>query len=179
MPEPTFPKRVEPIQAAAYWEAERERRMRRQMQERAALLFGRAVFGGFFLYNGVNHFTNAEMMTGYARSKGVPLAAAAVAGSGALLVLGGLSLLTGVRPKIGSALIATFLGGVTPRMHDFWRVEDGERRMQEMVNFTKNVALLGGAALAAAVPEPWPMSVRLPGIDRRGFKVTPSEQPEA
>lgn len=47
-------------------------------------------------------------------------------------------------------------------MHDFWRVQDAQQRMGEQVNFFKNLALLGGAALAAAIPEPWPASVRLP-----------------
>lgn len=110
------------------------------------------------------------MLRGYARSKGVPYPEVAVAGSGAMLVLGGLSLLTGVKPKTGASLIAAFLLGVTPKMHDFWRFE-GEQRMQEMINFTKNVALLGGAAVAAAVPEPWPASVSIgrTGIPREAI----------
>jgi len=36
--------------------------------EKTALLFGRAIFGGFFLYNGINHFKNREMMAAYASS---------------------------------------------------------------------------------------------------------------
>jgi hypothetical protein len=30
-------------------------------------------------------------------------------------------------------------------MHDFWRVQDPEKRQSEMINFTKNMALLGGS----------------------------------
>src|SRR6266508_1581928 len=130
-----------------------------QTQRRAALMAGRAIFGGFFLYSGLNHFISNEMMTGYARSKGVPKPELAVATSGTMFLLGGLSLLTGIRPKVGAALIAAGLAGVTT-MHDFWNVE-GDQRMQELVNFTKNVALIGGAALAAAIPEPWPASMPL------------------
>jgi len=33
--------------------------------------------------------------------------------------------------------------------------------MQEFVNFTKNIALIGGACFAAALPKRWPGSVRL------------------
>jgi hypothetical protein len=44
-------------------------------------------------------------------------------------------------------------------MHDFWRVEDAQQRMGEQINFLKNVALLGGALIAAAIPEPWPVRV--------------------
>jgi uncharacterized membrane protein YphA (DoxX/SURF4 family) len=142
---------------------ERERRARGIARwgacERTALLFGRAIFGGFFLYNGLNHFLNREMLTGYGASKGVPYPEAAVASSGAMLVLGGLSVLTGVRPKLGTSLISAFLLGVTPKMHDFWNVQDPQQRMGEQINFLKNVALLGGALIAAGVPEPWPASV--------------------
>jgi hypothetical protein len=44
-------------------------------------------------------------------------------------------------------------------MHDFWRAEDPNVRMNEMINFTKNMALLGGALALTAVEEPWPASV--------------------
>jgi uncharacterized membrane protein YphA (DoxX/SURF4 family) len=126
----------------------------------AALALGRVVFGGYFVYNGINHFVNHGMLTGYARSKGIPAAGAAVAASGALILIGGLSLMTGARPRVGAWAIGTFLAGVTPSMHAFWAAGEQER-MPELVNFTKNVALVGGAALAAAVPEPWPGSVRI------------------
>ena len=78
----------------------------------------------------------------YAASKGVPLANAAVAASGALLVFGGASIITGILPKLGTAAIAAFLGGVSPVMHDFWK-ESAEQRTNQMVHFSKNVALLG------------------------------------
>lgn len=118
--------------------------------DQAALLAGRLIFGGYFLYSGIRHFTNRDMMIGYAKSKGVRWPTAAVLGTGAMLVLGGLSVVTGVRQKVGASLVTTFLTGVTPTMHDYWNVEDPARRMNEMVNFTKNLALIGGAAFAAA-----------------------------
>ena len=126
--------------------------------EKTALLAGRSILGGFFLYNGINHFLQHRAMTEYARSKGVSSADAAVAGSGVLIVAGGLSLLTGAWPKVGAGLISAFLLGVSPRMHAFWR-EQEPQRTHEMVNFTKNMALVGACCLAAAHPEPWPWSL--------------------
>jgi putative oxidoreductase len=131
----------------------------RQSLETAALIGGRIIFGGYFLYNGINHFLNRRMMAEHARSKGTPAADVAVLASGALILAGGLSILTGVRPKIGSALISTFLIGVSPQMHAFWKEQEPQQRMQEMVNFTKNMALVGASLLAAARPEPWPWRV--------------------
>jgi putative oxidoreductase len=126
--------------------------------EHAALVAGRLIFGGYFLYSGIRHFTDREMMTGYAQSKGVTWPEVAVLGSGAMLMLGGVSLLTGVKPKVGAGLVAAFLAGVTPKMHDYWNVDDPNQRMNQMVNFTKNLGLLGGAAFAAAAREKWPHS---------------------
>jgi uncharacterized membrane protein YphA (DoxX/SURF4 family) len=142
---------------------ERERRAQARARwktgETAALVIGRALLGGFFLYNGINHFRNRTMLQGYSAAKGVPYPEVAVAGSGAMLVLGGLSVLAGIRPKLGASLIGAFLMGVTPKMHDFWNVEDAQQRAGEQVNFTKNLGLLGAALMAGAVPEPWPASV--------------------
>jgi putative oxidoreductase len=121
-------------------------------------LVGRAIFGGYFLYNGINHFLQKDQLSGYASSKGVPSADLAVQASGAMMILGGLSLLTGYKPKLGSALITAFLSGVTPSIHRFWSERNPQQRQVEMINFMKNVALLGGAMLAAGRPEPWPVS---------------------
>ena len=121
--------------------------------ERAAELLGRVILGGYFLYNGINHWRNREMMSGYARSKGIPSADTAVAGTGLMLALGGLSLLFGVKPKAGAALIAAFLAGVTPTMHAFWKDEDPQEKANNQINFMKNMALLGAASLAAGALE--------------------------
>jgi uncharacterized membrane protein YphA (DoxX/SURF4 family) len=123
------------------------------------LLVGRAIFGGFFLYNGINHFRNRTMMAQYTRSKNVPAADAAVVFTGAMIALGGLSVIAGFKPKAGVSLIAAFLLGVSPVMHAFWQQEDEQQKMNEMIHFSKNMAMLGGAMLAAAIPEPWPAAV--------------------
>jgi putative oxidoreductase len=39
---------------------------------KAPFLIGRLLFGGYFLYNGINHLRNREQMAPYAESKGVP-----------------------------------------------------------------------------------------------------------
>ncbi len=39
------------------------------------------------------------------------------------------------------------------------RVEDPQQRQNEMVNFMKNMAMLGAAMALMAVEEPWPASV--------------------
>ena len=126
---------------------------------RSLYVLGRAIFGGYFLYNGINHFLNERMMSQYAASKGVGAPDAAVTSSGALLAAGGLSVMAGVKPKQGLAAIIGFLIPVTLQMHRFWEESDPERRMNETVNFGKNVALIGAALTMLQIAEPWPISV--------------------
>jgi len=129
-----------------------------QIGGKAAFLLGRVALGGFFLYSGINHFKSHRQMTQYAGAKGVPLPDVAIPVTGALLVAGGASLMLGLRPKWGALAIIGFLAGVSPTMHNFWKVEDPEQRQNDMINFSKNVAL-AGAALALLGVEEWPLSV--------------------
>jgi putative oxidoreductase len=121
-------------------------------------LIGRMIFGGFFLYNGINHFRQRNAMQQAAKSKNVPMPDLAVDLTGAAMIAGGTSILLGVKPKLGAAAIAGFLAGVSPIMHNFWKDEQPEQRMNNMINFGKNMALLGGAMTLMAVEEPWPLS---------------------
>jgi uncharacterized membrane protein YphA (DoxX/SURF4 family) len=119
------------------------------------------VFGGFFLYNGIHHLTERKKMAQYTAAKHVPMPEAAVVATGVALTLGGASILLGIKPKLGAAALAGFLAGVSPLMHDFWRVEDPEKRQAELINFSKNMALLGGSLAFTQIEEPWPASVPL------------------
>ncbi len=122
-------------------------------------IIGRILLGGFFINSGINHFKGIGMMSGYAQMKGVPLPKVSVAFSGALVLLGGLSVLLGVYPTVGVAALALFLIPVTFMMHAFWKVQDPMAKMSERVNFTKNMALLGAALILLAVPQPWTVSL--------------------
>ncbi len=139
---------------------------------KAAFLIGRLVFGGFFLYNGINHLKERKSLGQYAGAKNVPMPEVVVVATGVALVAGGTSILLGVKPKLGAAAIAGFLAGVSPVMHNFWNVQDPNQRMNEMVHFSKNLALLGGALALMGMEEPWPASVPIgqKELMERGFE---------
>ncbi|MFN7994912.1 MAG: DoxX family protein [Bryobacteraceae bacterium] len=122
-------------------------------------LIGRVIFGGFFIYNGIHHLAERKPMSQFARAKNVPMPDAAVTLSGLMLLFGGASILLGIKPKWGVAATVGFLSGVSPVMHDFWKAEDPNQRMMDMIQFSKNMALLGGALALAGTEEPWPVSV--------------------
>jgi putative oxidoreductase len=126
--------------------------------ESALLLVARVLFGGVLAFMGINHFQQTDQLTGYAQHKGVPAAKLSVLASGAVLVLGGLSVATGVAPAVGALALAAFLLVSAVVFHDFWAVPE-DQQQDEMTNFLKNVALAGGAfAVAAFAGSEWAYS---------------------
>ncbi len=124
-------------------------------------LIGRIIVGLYFLFAGYNHFKNLGFMSGYVASKGIPAPKLAVAGTGILLLAGGASVMLGLYPRAGIALLVLFLLGVSFTMHAFWKITDPQQRMGEQVNFLKNIALLGALLMFLAIPTPWPTSLSL------------------
>lgn len=121
-------------------------------------LVGRVLFSALFLLSGVGHFTQTEQMTQYTKAAGVPAPKLAVLGTGVLLLLGGLSVLLGFYPTIGLILLIIFLVPATFLMHRFWDVTDPMQRQMQMINFNKNIALIG-AALMLLLLRNWPLSL--------------------
>jgi putative oxidoreductase len=139
---------------------------------KAPFLIGRMLFGGFFLYSGINHLMQRKNMAAYTASKGVPKPEIAVTATAVPLIVGGTSMLLGLKPKLGAIAILGFLAGVSPVMHDFWRNEDPNERMNNMTSFMKNLALAGGALALLGVEEPWEASVTKPTLTAKLRKAT-------
>ena len=123
-------------------------------------LIGRLLLGGFFLLMSMNHFTQTKMLTDYATSKKVPYPQLAVIFAGLLLVIGAVTFILGVYPQIGILAITLFFIPTTLMMHDFWNVPK-EQKMQEKINFLKNMALEGAVVMLLIIPTPWPLSISL------------------
>ncbi len=113
-------------------------------------LIGRIIFGGYFIYNGVNHILHHKNLAGYAKMKGVPAASFSVVFSGAIMLLGGLSILLNFRIILGFWLIVLFLVPTTFIMHAFWKEKDPSAKMNETIAFTKNAALIGACLMMIA-----------------------------
>lgn len=122
-------------------------------------LIGRIIVGLYYIIAAANHFMQLEMMSGYAGSKNVPAPKLAIIVSGLLLLIGGLSILTGFQPIIGVIALVLFFLPVTFMVHNFWAVEDEQMKMTERVNFMKNIGLLGSALMFLAIPQPWPLGL--------------------
>lgn len=124
-----------------------------------AFLVGRVLFGGYFLVNAYNHLVKNAGLVGWAGSMGVKSPKLAVVGSGLLLLVGGLSILTGYMPVIGVAALILFLVPVSFRLHAFWKATDPMMKMNDRIQFQKNMALVGAALMLLAIELPWAFSL--------------------
>ncbi|RKD98372.1 DoxX family protein [Halopiger aswanensis] len=112
---------------------------------------GRLLYGGVLATMAVDGLMNTEERAEYAAAKGVPMPGLANIGAHTLLLVGGVGIALWRIPAVAASAAAAFFLGVTPAMHDFWTVDDPEQQQQEMINFLKNTALLGGALVFLGV----------------------------
>lgn len=65
-------------------------------------------------------------------------------------VIGGLCVFLGLWVRLGSFLLILFLIPATLAFHHFWQLQGVDREMQ-MINFMKNVSILGGLLILLAL----------------------------
>jgi putative oxidoreductase len=115
------------------------------------VLSGRILFAATFVVSAIGHFGQTDAMTGYARSKGVPLARLAMLLGGVLLALGAVSILLGLCPDFGALLLVAFGVPTAVLMHPFWKETDAQAKMMDQVQFFKDTALAGASLLLFAL----------------------------
>lgn len=115
------------------------------------LIIGRVLFALIFLNSGIGHLAQRDAMTGYAKSKKVPAAGAAVVGSGLLILLGGLGVALGFYADLAALLLVIFLIPTALVMHNFWTISDPMAKMTETVAFFKDLSLAGAALIIFAL----------------------------
>lgn len=69
--------------------------------------------------------------------------------NGGLMVVAGLALATGRAPRLASIALVASLAPTTVAGHPFWQEKDPVARKANMINFFKNLGLMGGLMLAA------------------------------
>ena len=114
-------------------------------------LIGRILFALMFVSAGFNHLRHSDAMAGYAQFKKVPAAKLSVQLSGLLMLLGGLSVITGIYIDLGALVLAVLLVVMAVKMHDFWTVADPQAKQAELIGFSKNISMAGGALFIFAL----------------------------
>ena len=115
------------------------------------MFIGRILFALIFISSGINHLTKADAMTGYAQFKKIPSPKLAVQGSGLVLLLGGLSVILGVWADLGALVLAILLVVMAVTMHNFWTVSDPQAKQADLIGFSKNISMAGGALFMFAI----------------------------
>ena len=123
-----------------------------------AFMVGRIIFGLYWLRAAFHHFKGLDSIAEYAKAKGAPAPKLAVAGSGVVLLLGGLSMILGAYPTVGIVLLVLFLVVASFKFNNYWRVDDAQMKQADQMNFMKNMALVGALLMLLALPQPWPLS---------------------
>jgi putative oxidoreductase len=90
--------------------------------------------------NKIPHFNEvAKVMA----AKGIPAPSIMLVGAIVFLIVGSLSVILGYKVQIGATLLLIFLVLATYFFHDFWKQTDPKAMQEQMVQFMKNLSMMG------------------------------------
>lgn len=123
-------------------------------------MIGRIVFGLYWLKNAYNHLFKSSTLVGYTQAtaglKSPGTARFAVVATGVLMAIGGLAFIFGVWVRLGILCLVVFLLGASFVMHAYWKEKDQMAKMNQNINFWKNIALAAALLVMLAI-YPWPL----------------------
>jgi putative oxidoreductase len=109
----------------------------------ALLLAASVLLAAMFIQSGFAKLMNVDGFSASLASRGVPLAEVwGIVGAG-VEFFGSLAVLLGVKTRSAAVLMALFVVVATLISHRYWEFAEMARRTQ-MVNFQKNVCIIGG-----------------------------------
>jgi putative oxidoreductase len=124
--------------------------MPRTLQGIVAVL-GRVMLCTIFLLSAVgNKIPHFRDVAGIMAKEGVPAPQVMLVGAIVFLIAGSLSVILGYKARIGAALLLAFLVLATYYFHDFWTVSDPQAKQEQMIQFMKNLGLIGAMLLVIA-----------------------------
>ena len=114
-------------------------------------LLGRLMLVAIFLMAAVGqNILNFSDTAASMASEGVPAPKIMLGGAILFLIVGSLSIAAGFKARIGATLLLVFLLLATYFFHDFWTLEDPVAKQDQMIQFLKNVAMMGAMLLIIA-----------------------------
>ena len=115
----------------------------------ATSLAGRLLISPIFLFSGFTKIAMYSNIVGFAAAKGMPMPGIAIALAAVIEILGGLAVLIGFQARSAAWLLFLYLIPATLVFHNFWAASGAEHDAQ-MMNFVKNVTIMGGLLILAA-----------------------------
>jgi putative oxidoreductase len=112
------------------------------------LVLGRFLMSVIFVLSGAFKLTQFSGTAAMMAGNGIPLPKVALVITLMIEIGGGLALLTGFKVRYIAAIMALWLVPVTLVFHNFWAYQGADQQNQ-MANFLKNIAIMGGLLIAA------------------------------
>ena len=114
--------------------------------QRFVPLLGRILLSAIFLLSGAGKIMDWPGTEGMMAKHNMPLVPLFLVGAIAVELSGGVSVLLGCKARLGAVLLFLFLIPTTLIFHNFWTFEGPQQKVQ-MINFLKNLAIMGGLAM--------------------------------
>ncbi len=107
----------------------------------------RLLLSGIFISGGAQAFIEPGGRVKKVAEAGFPKAERSVELNGAVMVVGGILLASGIAPRVAATLLIGSLVPTTVVGHAFWKEENEVGRKNQLIQFLKNLGLLGGLLL--------------------------------
>ncbi len=107
-----------------------------------AALVGRVLLAAMFVISGWGKLTGFDGTVGYIEHVGLPMPQVLAAFAVLFELGGGLAIVLGWKTRWAGIALALFLVVITPIFHNFWNATP-EMHMSQLINFQKNVSILG------------------------------------
>ena len=112
-------------------------------------LLGRILISIVFILGGMGKIFGFSMEEGMVAAKHLPLPAVALGIALVIELIGGLAILLGLFTRFTAWILFLYLIPTTLLFHNFWAMQAMDR-IDNMVHFEKNLAIMGGLLVLAA-----------------------------
>jgi len=109
----------------------------------AVPLLGRILVSVVFILGGVGKIAGFSMEEAMVAAKHLPMPAVALGIALLIELVGGLAILLGLFTRLTAWILFLYLIPTTFLFHNFWALE-GMDRIDNMIHFEKNLAIMGG-----------------------------------
>jgi putative oxidoreductase len=115
------------------------------------LAVGRVVIALMFIASGIEKFMDLGATASAIGSKNLPFPDVLAFATAVLETGGGILIVLGWQTRIIALLLALFTAVAAYLFHDFWHYPQGAEYTDNMIHFMKNVSIIGGFLMLAAV----------------------------
>jgi putative oxidoreductase len=116
-------------------------------------LIGRLLIAAIFLMSGIAKLTDTPGTVAHMTAAGIPYADTLAIVAGVAEILGAAAIALGLLTRLGAFGLFLYMIPTTVIFHGFWNFH-GAERLPQMVNFMKNLAIMGGLATLVAFGAP-------------------------